>query len=117
MASPASSVAGAGETVLTVVLAGNPNVGKSSLFTALAGVPTRVGNYPGVTVERKVGRFTHGGRAIDLVDLPGVYGLVPRSPDEQAAVDALAGRVPGMAPPDCAVVVADATNLERNLYL
>ena len=100
-----------------MALVGNPNVGKSSLFTALAGIPTRVGNYPGVTVERKVGRFTHGGRSLDLVDLPGVYGLVPRSPDEQVAVDALTGRLADMPAVACAVVVADATNLERNLYL
>jgi len=109
--------AAAGIAPLTVALVGNPNVGKSSLFTALAGIPTRVGNYPGVTVERKVGRFTHSGRVIDLIDLPGIYGLVPRSPDEQVAVDVLAGTVAGVAPIDCAVVVADATNLERNLYL
>ena len=105
------------EAVVTVALVGNPNVGKSSLFTALAGIPTRVGNYPGVTVERKVGRFIHRGRAIDLVDLPGVYSLVPRSPDETVAVEALTGRLTGMEQVDCAVVVADATNLERNLYL
>ena len=102
---------------LTVALLGNPNTGKSTLFTALAGIPTRVGNYPGVTVEEKVGRFTHRGTEIDLVDLPGAYSFRPQSPDEQVAVDVLHGRQAGVAAPDCVLVVADATNLERNLFL
>jgi ferrous iron transport protein B len=111
------SPGGTGNRVAVVALVGNPNTGKSTLFSALAGIPTRVGNYPGVTVEEKVGRFTHRGRAIELVDLPGTYSLVPRSPDERVAVDVLHGRLPGVARPDCVVVVADATNLERNCYL
>jgi len=102
---------------LVVALVGNPNTGKSTLFTALAGIPTRIGNYPGVTVEEKVGRFAHRGRTIDLVDLPGTYSLVPKSPDEQVVVDVLHGRLPGVPVPDCIVIVADATNLERNCYL
>ena len=83
---------GFGSTGLTVALLGNPNTGKSTLFTALAGIPTRVGNYPGVTVEEKIGRFTHRGRPIDLIDLPGTYSLAPQGPDEQVAVDVLHGR-------------------------
>ena len=79
------------EQPLTVALVGNPNTGKSTLFTALAGIPTRIGNYPGVTVEEKVGRFTHRGRPIDLVDLPGTYSLRAQSPDEQVVSDVLAG--------------------------
>jgi ferrous iron transport protein B len=102
---------------ITVALLGNPNVGKSTLFTALAGIPTRVGNYPGVTVEEKIGRFTHAGRRVDLIDLPGTYSLLPQSPDERVAVDVLAGRMPGVPRPDCIVAVVDATNLERNLFL
>ena len=102
---------------LTVALLGNPNTGKSTLFSALAGIPTRIGNYPGVTVEEKVGRFVHRGRPIDLVDLPGTYSLAAQSPDEQVAVDVLKGRMPGVPAPNCVVVVADATNLERNLFL
>lgn len=102
---------------LTVALLGNPNVGKSTLFTALAGIPTRVGNYPGVTVEEKVGRFVHHGRVVDLVDLPGTYSLVPQGPDERVAVDVLQGRIADVPRPDCILVVADATNLERNLFL
>lgn len=102
---------------LTVALLGNPNTGKSTLFTALAGIPARVGNYPGVTVEEKLGRFTHQGRAIDLVDLPGTYSLLPQGPDEQVAVDVLHGRQAGVPRPEVLVAVADATNLERNLFL
>ena len=102
---------------LTVALLGNPNTGKSTLFSALAGIPTRVGNYPGVTVEEKLGRFVYAGRTIDLVDLPGTYSLLPHGPDERVAVDVLHGRQPGVPQPDVAVVVVDATNLERNLFL
>lgn len=102
---------------LSVALVGNPNTGKSTLFTVLAGIPTRIGNYPGVTVEEKRGQFRHRHRAIELIDLPGTYSLVPTSPDERVAVDVLQGRLPGVARPDVAVVVADATNLPRNLYV
>ncbi|MEY3032000.1 MAG: ferrous iron transport protein [Planctomycetota bacterium] len=102
---------------LTVVLLGNPNTGKSTLFSALAGIPTRIGNYPGVTVEEKLGRFTHRGQGIELIDLPGTYSLVAKSPDEQVVVDVLQGKMKGVTHPDCVVVVADATNLPRNLYL
>jgi ferrous iron transport protein B len=102
---------------LTVVLLGNPNTGKSTLFSALAGIPARVGNYPGVTVEEKLGRFMHAGRTVELVDLPGTYSLVPQSPDEQVTVDVLHGRMPGVPAPACVVAVVDATNLDRNLYL
>ncbi|NDC63665.1 MAG: ferrous iron transport protein B [Planctomycetia bacterium] len=102
---------------LTVVLLGNPNTGKSTLFTALAGIPTRIGNYPGVTVEEKIGRFLHRGHRVDLIDLPGTYSLDPKSPDEAVAVNVLRGTMPGVPAPGCVVVVADATNLERNLYL
>jgi ferrous iron transport protein B len=106
-----------GAAHLTVALLGNPNTGKSTLFTALAGIPTRIANYPGVTVERTVGRIVHEGTTIDLVDLPGTYSLSPRGPDEQVVVDVLVGRTADMPPPDCVVAVLDATNLERNLYL
>ena len=105
------------QKAVTVALIGNPNTGKSTLFTALAGIPTRIGNYPGVTVEEKVGRFRHADRWIELIDLPGVYSLVAKSPDEQVAVDVLHGQMNDMAKPDIVVVVADATNLARNMYL
>jgi ferrous iron transport protein B len=101
-----------------VALAGNPNCGKSTLFNALTGLRQRVGNYPGVTVERKLGR-TRGshGEMLELLDLPGAYSLQTRSLDEAVARDALLGRYDDLAAPDVIVCVVDATNLERNLYL
>jgi ferrous iron transport protein B len=103
--------------VVTVALVGNPNTGKSTLFSALAGVRQRTGNYPGVTVEKKLGQMQHGGRTFSLVDLPGTYSLAPRSPDEMLAVDVLLGRRSDTAPPDVVLCIVDASNLERNLYL
>jgi ferrous iron transport protein B len=104
--------------VRTVVVAGNPNSGKSTLFNALTGLRQKVGNYPGVTVEKKTGQCRGGhGEAINLIDLPGVYSLQTRSLDEAVARDVLLGRLPDTPPPDVIVCVVDATNLERNLYL
>ena len=74
---------------LTVALIGNPNTGKSTLFSRLAGVRQRVGNYPGVTVEKKLGTTEFHGQRFTIVDLPGTYSLAPRSPDEMVAVDVL----------------------------
>jgi ferrous iron transport protein B len=102
---------------LTVALVGNPNAGKSTLFNALSGLRQRVGNYPGVTVEMKKGRFAAGGVAVDLIDLPGTYSLAARSPDEMVAVDLLLGRRPEEPRPDVVLAVVDATNLDRHLYL
>src|SRR5215468_8091430 len=102
---------------LTVAFLGNPNTGKTTLFNALSGLRQRVGNYPGVTVETKKGRMTWQGRAFDLVDLPGTYGLAPRSPDEMVAVDVILGQQPGEPRPDVVVSIVDASNLDRNLYL
>lgn len=104
-------------SVRTLVLIGNPNTGKSTLFSALAGVRQRVGNYPGVTVEKKIGHFSQGDRRYALIDLPGTYSLAPRSPDEMVAVDVLLGRRDDTAPPDAVICIVDASNLERNLYL
>lgn len=95
-----------------VALAGNPNSGKTTVFNALTGLRHRVGNYAGVTVERKEGNLIGGGIAV--LDLPGTYSLTPRSPDEEVARDALLGRYPPH--PELVVVVVDASNLERNLY-
>ncbi len=106
----------AGATV-TVALLGNPNTGKSTLFSALVGVPQRIGNYPGVTVEQKLGSTSYGGRQLTVIDLPGTYSLAPRSPDEMVTVDVLLGRLPGVPVPDVIVCIVDASNLERNLYL
>ncbi|HKD35191.1 MAG TPA: ferrous iron transporter B, partial [Pirellulales bacterium] len=102
---------------VTVALIGNPNTGKSTLFSALAGVRQRVGNYPGVTVEKKIGQTEIAGRRFALVDLPGTYSLAPRSPDEMLAVDVLLGRRSDVAAPDALLCIVDASNLERNLYL
>ena len=117
MSRPARAADPPPDAPLVAALLGNPNTGKSTLFTALCGVPTRIGNYPGVTVEEKVGRFVHAGVAVDLVDLPGTYSLAARSPDERVAVAMLRGELPRVARPECVVVVVDATNLERNCYL
>ena len=103
---------------LTVALVGNPNTGKSTLFNALTGLRQRVGNYPGVTVARKSGQCDCGdGIKVELVDLPGLYSLSAASPDEQVVIDALSGHVAGDRRPDAVVVVVDATNLLRNLFL
>jgi ferrous iron transport protein B len=101
----------------TIALVGNPNTGKSTLFTALAGVRQRVGNYPGVTVEKKLGRMSLDAMACQLVDLPGTYSLAPRSPDEMVAVDVLLSRRPDCPRVDAVLSIVDASNLERNLYL
>src|SRR5258706_930193 len=103
--------------VVTVALLGNPNTGKSTLFSALCGVRQRVANYPGVTVEKKVGRTEFGGHTLDVIDLPGTYSLAPKSPDEMVAVDVLLGRRSDVARPDVVLVIVDASNLERNFYL
>ncbi|MFM2093484.1 MAG: ferrous iron transport protein, partial [Planctomycetota bacterium] len=88
-----------------------------TLFSALCGVHQQTGNYPGVTVERKEGRFEHRGQSLLLLDLPGTYSLAPRSPDEMIAVDVLLGRQAGVETPDAVLCIVDASNLERNLYL
>src|SRR5262245_14099095 len=102
---------------ITVALIGNPNTGKSTLFSALSGLRQRVGNYPGVTVEKKIGRTQFHGRQFTVVDLPGTYSLAPRSPDEMVAVDVLLGRRDDVDPIDVVLCIVDASNLERNLYL
>lgn len=109
----ATSPSPAPATTSYVALAGNPNCGKTTVFNALTGLRHRVGNYAGVTVERKEGRLT--GSEITLLDLPGTYSLNARSPDEEVARDVLLGRYPPM--PELVLVVVDASNLERNLYL
>jgi ferrous iron transport protein B len=99
-----------------VLVTGNPNSGKSTLFNALTGAHTKVGNYPGVTVTRTTAIVELGGVGpVELVDLPGTYSLAARSRDEQVAVDAVLGRMG--ARPDAVLIVADATALGRALYL
>lgn len=104
-------------SALTIALIGNPNTGKSTVFGALSGVHQRVANYPGVTVEKKVGQMLGEGKRWTLIDLPGTYSLAPRSLDEMVAVDVLLGRRADTPAPDVVLCVVDATNLERNLYL
>ena len=101
----------------TVAVVGNPNAGKSSVFNRLTGLRQHTANYPGVTVERRVGRGVFGGIALDLIDLPGTYSLSPTSADEQIAVDVLFGRVAGTPQPDAILAVIDSTRLYQGLYL
>jgi ferrous iron transport protein B len=99
-----------------VAVVGNPNAGKSALFNALTGARQKVGNYPGVTVERHVGRLSlDDGRPIELVDLPGAYGLDPTSPDEAVTRDVLLGKQQGERLPDALLIVVDASNLDNHL--
>jgi ferrous iron transport protein B len=101
-----------------VALIGNPNSGKTTLFNALTGLHHKVGNYPGVTVEKKEGKVAlAGGGTFTLLDLPGSYSLHAQSPDERVTTDVLLGRTPHTVPPQVIVCAVDATNLERNLYL
>ena len=107
-----------GTAKLTVALAGNPNSGKTTLFNALTGLRQKVANYPGVTVEKKTGRCKlPDGSVADIIDLPGTYSLISRSPDEHVAMEVLRGLRPDTARPDVVIVVVDASNLQRNLYL
>ncbi|MFM5907314.1 MAG: ferrous iron transporter B, partial [Novosphingobium sp.] len=97
-------------------LVGNPNAGKSALFNALTGARQKIANYPGVTVERKAGRLVlPGGEAVELIDLPGSYGLDATSPDEEVTRKVILGELPGEQAPDVLVVVLDASNLEQHL--
>ncbi|MCP3871471.1 MAG: Fe(2+) transporter permease subunit FeoB [Gammaproteobacteria bacterium] len=100
-----------GDDVYTIALGGNPNCGKSALFNAFTGIRQKTGNWPGVTVDRKEGRFRLGSEEITVVDLPGIYSLDAASLDEQITRDYLLSR-------ECSLIVnvVDASNLERNLY-
>jgi ferrous iron transport protein B len=99
-------------------MVGNPNCGKTTLFNALTGLRQKVGNYPGVTVEKKIGTiWSQHGRPMQVIDLPGAYSLAARSPDEAVLRDVLFGRREDTPQPDRIICVVDAANLERNLYL
>src|SRR3954463_15188433 len=118
MAAAAQPTASVSTSTALVALTGNPNCGKTTLFNALTGLRAKVGNYAGVTVERKEGRLlgTVPPNAITVLDLPGTYSLSPQSLDEQISRDVLFNRLPEVPPPSLVVVVVDASNLQRNLY-
>jgi ferrous iron transport protein B len=102
---------------IRVALVGNPNTGKSTLFNALTGLNQKIGNFPGVTVDKKIG-YTQlpDGRRAEIIDLPGTYSLYPKSKDESIVFSVLAEKGTDLAP-DLIVVILDATNLKRNLLL
>ena len=117
MSAPAPRTPGAAKAPVYAIV-GNPNCGKSTLFNALTGLKQKVGNYPGVTVEKKTGTlYSQHGQPITIIDLPGAYSLAARSPDEAVTRDVLLGRRVDTAQPDRVLCIVDATNLERNLYL
>lgn len=102
---------------LRLGLIGSPNSGKTTVFNALTGLRARVGNYPGVTVERREGEARVDGRPVHVIDLPGTYSLTAISPDEAVVTRVLAGEIADVPPPDGLLVVADACSLERSLLL
>jgi len=98
--------------IIKIGIVGNPNCGKTTLFNALTGGKQTVGNWPGVTVEQKIGFYSFGNQQVEVYDLPGIYSLNATSLDEQIARDfVLTGK------PDFLINIVDASNLERNLYL
>ncbi len=107
----------AGKVDASFAVVGTPNCGKSTLFNRLTGLKQRIGNYPGVTVERHVGIFKHAEQSFELIDLPGTHGLSANSLEERIAVDVIFGRMAGTRAPDGIVAVIDATNLYQGLYL
>ena len=102
----------------TIVLIGPPNSGKSTLFNRLTGLRQKVANYPGVTVEQRMGLMAGVGRDdLTLIDLPGIYSLTPYSEDARVAVDVLRGKMPGTPRPDAVLLVLDSLHLTRQLML
>lgn len=117
-ATPGPSPRSSSPPVPLHALVGNPNSGKTTVFNALTGLRQKVANYPGVTVEKKIGEcFSQHGHLMRLIDLPGAYSLNARSPDEAVLRDVLLGRRRDTPRPDRVICIADASNLERNLYL
>jgi ferrous iron transport protein B len=101
---------------MNIALLGNPNTGKSTVFNQLTGLRQHVGNFPGVTVDKKVGEFTFNNHTHTIIDFPGTYSIYPRSKDEEVVYKVLSDKS-NPDYPDFAIVVADASNLERNLFL
>ncbi len=102
---------------VTVALAGNPNAGKTTLFNQLTGLRGKTANFSGTTTSVRLGSFPLNGTSVSLLDLPGLYGMSEHKVEERTARDALLGKLPGRPRPQAAIVVVDATNLARNLYL
>ena len=112
----AAGASGPGSRLVAII--GPPNSGKSTLFNRLTGLRQRVANFPGVTVEHRLGKAqVRGHFDVDLVDLPGIYSLSPRSEDERVAHDVLHGRMAGLPRPDAILLILDSTNLSRHLTL
>src|ERR1700677_3472124 len=104
--------------ISTVVLIGPPNSGKSTLFNRLTGLRQKVANYPGVTVEQRMGLMAGVGREdLTLIDLPGIYSLTPYSEDARVSIDVLKGKMPGTPKPDAVILVLDSLHLTRQLML
>ncbi|MCH8852911.1 MAG: 50S ribosome-binding GTPase, partial [Planctomycetes bacterium] len=102
-------------SVRRIAILGNPNSGKTTIFNALTGLHHKVGNYPGVTVERREARLALANHHdVSLIDLPGTYSLVSRSTDERIARDVLLGLLKGVEPIDGVLIVIDSGNLRRN---
>ena len=114
---PPSEITVARHSDASIAVVGNPNSGKSTLFNRLTGLKQRIGNYPGVTVERHVGLLKIDDKAIELVDLPGTHSLSAHSLEEHIAVDVIFGRMQGTKKPDGILLVLDATNLYQGLFL
>ncbi|MEZ5435056.1 MAG: FeoB small GTPase domain-containing protein, partial [Verrucomicrobiales bacterium] len=100
-----------------LALCGNPNVGKTTLFNRLTGLRAQTANFPGTTIERKIGTLKLGDEKITVLDLPGMYSFNAATAEEQISADVLVGRAKGMSKPDGVVVLADADNMERSLFL
>jgi ferrous iron transport protein B len=107
----------ASAAVPRIALVGNPNAGKTTLFNRLTGLRAKTANFPGTTIERRSASLLLGGAAVELVDLPGLYSLNGATPEERVARDHLVGTLSGGRRPDAVVLLVDASNLERNLYL
>ena len=114
---PANEITVAKRSDASIVVVGNPNSGKSTLFNRLTGLKQRIGNYPGVTVERHIGFLKTADSTTELVDLPGTHSLSAHSLEEHIAVDVIFGRMEGTKPPDGILAVLDATNLYQGLFL
>lgn len=114
---PANSIPSSRLPKASIAVVGTPNSGKSTLFNRLTGLRQRIGNYPGVTVERHIGYLRDVHDRIELVDLPGTYGLTAYSMEEQVTVDAVFGHIKGTRRPDGLLIILDASNLYQGLYL